>query len=453
MKKRLSKKITPTQPLNSTTNPNASGIDIGATNIHVCVPADRDSEFVKVFETYTCDLYKIRDWLKKCRITTVAMEATGIYWIPLYEILDESGFQVILVNPRDLKRDKKTDILDCQLIQQWHSYGLLKASFRPSDEICSLRSIIRHRANMIRLRSIHVQHMQKSLHQMNIQLDNVISDITGETGMQIIRSIVEGNHDPERLAKFRNNKCKNSEEQIQQSLEGNYRFEHLFTLKQSLALFDFFNQTIIECDEQLESLYIKMAAHIPDKKNLPETSKKANRHKNTPRYDLQNYLYQIMGVDLTLIDAISTLTAQTVLSEVGPDLSKFPTVKHFTRWLRLSPDNRISGGKILSNNSLKFKNKLALALRIAATSLSSSKSPLGDYYRRMKTKFGSLKANAICAHKLARIIYFLLTNKTQFDPTLLESQFQKQKEHNIKTLSTKARRYGFILVPFKASVS
>lgn len=453
MNKRSSKKITPTQPLNSTTNPNAAGADIGATNIHICVPADRDVEFVKVFETYTSDLYKIRDWLKKCRITTVAMEATGIYWIPLYEILDESGFEVVLVNPRDLKRDKKTDILDCQLIQQWHSYGLLKASFRPADQICILRALIRHRANLIRLRSVHIQHMQKSLHQMNIQLDNVISDITGETGMQIIRSIVEGNHDPEQLAKFRNSRCKNTEEHIRKSLEGNYRFQHLFTLKQSLALYDSFNEKIAECDDQLESLYIQMAANITEKRELPEKFRKANRNKNTPKYDLQTYLFKIFGVDLTQIDAISSLTAQTVFSEVGADLSRFPTVKHFTRWLRLSPDNRISGGKKLSSNPSRFKNQLAQALKVAAASLGSAKSGFGDYYRRMRARFGPMKANAICAHKLARIIYFLLKKKTQFDPTLIYTQTQNQKERAINSLANKARRHGFMLVPVGPSVS
>lgn len=445
MKKRTPK-VTPTQPLNSLTNPNAAGIDIGSTNIHACVPADRDSEFVKIFPTFTSDLFQLRDWLIKCQIQTVAMEATGVYWIPLYEILDNAGLEVVLVNPRQMKQDKKTDILDCQMIQQFHSYGLLKASFRPADQICSFRSIIRHRANLIRHRSVHIQHMQKSLHQMNLQLDNVISDITGETGMLIIRQIVRGNQNPEELAKFRNPRCKSTEEEIKKSLEGNYRIEHLFTLKQSLSLFDSFNEAIRECDQTLESLYTQMAATVPEK-TMPQTFKKAHRDKNAPQYDLQGLLFQIYGVDFTQINGISSLTAQIIFAEVGPDLSRFPTVKHFTRWLRLSPDNRITGGKIVSAHSHQFKNKLALALRVAGASLASSKSALGDYYRKMRFRYGPLKANAICAHKLARIIYFMLKNKSQFDPTLLQRQSQKDKDYALKNLMLKARRLGFSLTP------
>jgi transposase len=438
--------VTPTQPLNSLTNPNAAGIDIGSTNIHVCVPADRDTEFVKIFATFTSDLLQLRDWLLKCQIQTVAMEATGVYWIPLYEILDEAGLEVFLVNPRQMKQDKKTDILDCQMIQQFHSYGLLKASFRPADRICILRSIIRHRANLIRLRSVHIQHMQKSLHQMNLQLDNVISDITGETGMLIIREILRGNRNPEELAKFRNARCKSTEEEIKKSLEGNYRVEHLFTLKQSLGFYDYFTESIRECDQELESLYTQMAVTLPEK-TMPQTFKKARRDRNTPRYDLQRLLFQFYGVDFTQINGISSLTAQIILAEVGPDLSLFPTVKHFTRWLRLSPDNRITGGKIVSAHSHQFKNKLALALRVAAASLASSRSPLGDYYRKMRFRYGSLKANAICAHKLARIIYFMLKNKSQFDDMLLRRQTQKDKEYAVKNLMLKARRLGFVLTP------
>lgn len=453
MKKRSPKKITPTKPLTSITNPDAAGIDIGSTKILVCVPADRDPEFVRTFDTFTVDLLKIRDWLKMCRITSVAMEATGVYWVPLYEVLDSSGFEVILVNPRQLKRDKKTDVLDCQLIQQWHSYGLLNSSFRPADQICVLRTIIRHRANLTVLRTKHIQHMQKAMHQMNLQLDNVVSDITGETGLAIIRNIVEGNHDPLHLAKLRNPRCKSTEEQIAKSLQGNYRLEHLFTLKQSLRLFDTFSQSIAECDTQLEMLYKEMAATVPEQRIMPQTFKKANRNRNSPQYDLQNYLFQIYGVDLTQIPSISSLTAQVLFSEIGPDLSRFPSEKHFTRWLRVSPDNRTSGNKLLPQSPFKVKNKAALALRVAAASLADSKSALGDFYRKNRARFGPLKANAICAHKLARIIYFLLKTKTQFDTTLLERLNEKQRDKAIKNLVAKAKRHGFTLIPLSTSVS
>lgn len=452
MKKHTHKGNTPTQPLNSLTNRNAAGVDIGSTNIHVCVPADRDPQFIRVFPTFTTDLYELRDWLIKCKIDTVAMEATGIYWIPLYEILDEAGIRCVLINPRQIKRDKKTDILDCQVIQQWHSYGLLDASFRPDNQTCTLRAIIRHRSNLIRLRSVHIQHMQKSLHQMNIQLNNVISDITGETGLLIIRKIVAGEHDPQELAKLRHPKCKSSQEQIMKSLQGNYRREHLFTLTSSLKLYDNFNEELIQCDKELERLYTELAVSAPGKQTA-RTFKKARRDKSSPQYDLQSLLFQIHGVDLTQIDGISTVTAQVVFAELGPDLSLFPTVKHFTRWLRVSPNNKITGGKKIRDSQHNFKNKLTIALRIAAASLATSRSSLGDLYRKMRARFGPLKANAICAHKLARIIYFLLKNKTQFDSSLLQRQTQKDREYAIKKLIGKASALGFILAPAPNPVS
>lgn len=245
MKKNSSKKIKPTPPL-TTINPNAAGIDVGSSEIYVCVPSDRDPEFVRHFTTFTSDLHEIVRWLEACRISTVAMESTGVYWIPIYEILVEIGFEVFLINPRQLKKPKKTDVLDCQWLQQMHSYDLLKSSFRPSDQICLLRSLIRHRSNIIRSRSSHIQRLQKALHQMNVQLDNVISDITGVTGIEIIRTIVAGNRDAVELAKFRDARCKRSEEDIQKSLEGNYRSEHVFVLAQSLQFYDFYTQQLIQ---------------------------------------------------------------------------------------------------------------------------------------------------------------------------------------------------------------
>ncbi len=452
MKKNSSKKIKPTPPL-TTVNPDAAGVDIGSIEIYVCVPADRDPQFVRHFPTFTSDLRQIADWLKVCKIKTIAMESTGIYWIPLYEILVESGFEVHLVNPRDLKRPKKTDVSDCQWLQQMHSYGLLKSSFRPADQVCVLRSFIRHRSTIIRYRSSHILHMQKALHQMNLQLDNVISDITGITGMQIIRSIVAGNRDASSLAKFRDHRCRSTEKEIQKSLEGNYRSEHVFTLKQSLQFYDFYTQQLIDCDAEIERIYCQMAANCPGTYKLPHNFKKANKDKNTPSYDLQSHLFRSYGIDLTQIDGISSLTAQTIFSELGDDLSRFPTVKQFTRWLSLSPNNRISGNKILDRKTLPGRNRTAQALLIAANSLHHSKSPLGDYYRKMRTLHGPIKTNVICAHKLARLIYFLITRKSQFDPTLIATQQQKDKERSVKSLIKKARRYGFLLVPLPTAVT
>ena len=427
-------------------NPNAAGIDIGSAEIYVCVPADRDEDFVRRFESFTSDLNRIADWLKVCFINTVAIESTSVYWIPLYEILIERGFDVRLINPRQLKRPKKTDVSDCQWLQQMHSYGLFSSSFRPADQYCVLRSIIRHRASLISCRSMHIQHMQKALHQMNIQLDNVIADITGQTGMLIIRAIVSGNRDAATLASFRNSRCKSSEETIQKSLEGNYREEHLFALKQSLECFDFYTRQLMECDLELEKKYIQMAAHAPEQ-TLPQSFKKATRDKNGPEYDLQTYLFRSCGIDLTQVPAIGSLTAQTILVELGDDLTNFPTVKHFVSWLSLCPNNRISGGKVQSRHIRPVQNKVAQALRMAASSLANAKSSWGNYYRKMRGIHGPAKANVICAHKLARVIYFMLTRKQQFQHSLLEIQLQKDRNRCIASLMTKARRYGFLLVP------
>lgn len=446
MKKNSSKKTKPTQPL-TTINPDAAGIDLGSADIYVCVPYDRDPDFIKHFQSFTSDLLLILEWLKKCGIKTVAMEATGIYWIPLYELLDENGIEVHLVNPRSMKRNKKTDVLDCQWLQQMHSYNLLDSSFRPENEICVLRALVRHRENLLRYRTAHVQHMQKALHQMNLQLDNVLGDITGVTGIQILRAIVEGNHDPAHLAQFRDYRCKNSEETIRKSLEGNYRSEHLFQLKQSLQSFDFYTSQIQDCDSEIEIVYQQVLKPISQAEQLPPASKKIKKEKNYPTYDLRTYLFQTTGVDLTRISGLNVLTIQTILSETGPNLSRFPSVKHFTSWLRLSPNNRISGAKILSSKTNKFRNRAARAFQMAAHSLAHTHSPLGAYYRKMRTIFGPQKANIATAHKLARIFYFMITRRIEFDESLQASFEQRHKERIIKNLHRKARQFGFQLVP------
>jgi Transposase and inactivated derivatives len=452
MKKNSSKTFKPTQPL-TTINPDAAGIDLGSEEIYVCVPYDRDPDFIRRFQTFTSDLLSILDWLKKCRIKTVAMEATGIYWIPLYELLDENGIEAHLVNPRELKRNKKTDVQDCQWLQQMHSYNMLAASFRPENEICVLRALVRHRENLFRYRAAHVQHMQKALHQMNLQLDNVLGDITGVTGMQILRAIIEGNHDPNYLAQFRDYRCKNSEETIRKSLEGNYRKEHLFQLKQSLQFFDFYTSQIHDCDTEIETIYQQVLPPIGEINQLPVPSKKIRKEKNYPNYDLRTYLFQTTGVDLTRISGLNVLTIQTILSETGPNLSKFPSVKHFTSWLRLSPNNRISGGKILTSKTIRFRNRAARAFQMAAHSLAHTHSPLGAYYRKMRAIFGPQKANIATAHKLARIFYFMITRRMEFDETLQAAFEQRHKERIIKNLHRKAKQFGFQLVTFQPTVT
>jgi transposase len=429
-------------------NLNAAGLDIGASEIYACVPADRES--VRVFETFTVDLYALADWLAACNIETVAMESTGIYWVPVYEILEARGFDVYLVNARHLKNvpGKKTDVLDCQWIQQLHTYGLLRASFRPPDDICALRALVRHRDNLIRFRSAHIQHMQKALKLMNVQLTQVISDITGVTGMRIIRSIVAGERDPHVLARLRNSKCAKSEAEIAKALQGNYKLEHLFVLKQALAQYDFYQQQIQECDAELEALYASLASQEQDNQDAPPPKPKRGKpRKNQPHFDLATSLYHLVGVDLTAVDGIDALTAQTIISEIGLDMSKWPSAKHFASWLGLAPHNDKSGGKILRSRTKKTQNRANTAFRIAAQSLSRSQSALGAFYRRMRAKHGPAKANVATAHKLARIVYHMLKyRKAYVDPG--EAHYEQQhRERTIRNLERRAAKLGLQLLP------
>jgi transposase len=389
-------------------NLNAAGLDIGAAEIYVCVPADRDEQSVRVFATFTVELHALADWLTECGVDTVAMESTGVYWIPIYEILESRGFEVCLVNARHLKNvaAKETDVLACQWIQQLHTYGLLQRSFRPSEDICALRALVRHRKTLIEYRSSHIQHMQKALQQMNVQLTQVVSDITGVTGLLIIRAIVAGERDPRVLARMRNAQCAHSEAEIAAALEGHYKREHLFVLKQSLAQYDFYDRQIRECDAELESMYASLPAAEQNGDDVPPPPKPTQRkpRKNQAHFDLASALYQTVGVNLADIDGIDALTAQTIISEIGLDMSKWPTVKHFASWLGVAPHNKKSGGKVLNTGTPKTKNRANTALRLAAQSLSRSHSALGAFYRRKRAQHGAAKANVATAHKLARII-------------------------------------------------
>jgi transposase len=434
-------------------NLNAAGLDIGAEEIYACVPADRDEQPIRVFPTFTADLYALADWLQACGIETVAMESTGIYWIPVYEILEARGFDVCLVNARHLKNvpGRKTDILDCQWIQQLHTYGLLRASFRPPEGICALRALARHRDNLVRYCSAHIQHMQKALQLMNVKLSQVVSDITGITGLSIIRAIVAGERDPQVLARLRNPKCANSEAQIAKALEGNYKPEHVFVLQQALAQYDFYQQQIQECDAEMEAMYAAFPSAEADEQACPPPKPKGSkRRKNQPHFDLATLLYRMVGVDLTAIDGLDSLTVQKIITEIGVDVSPWPTVKHFTSWLCLAPYNDKSGGKVLRSGSKKTQNGANTAFRIAAQSLSRSQSALGAFYRRMRAKHGPAKANKATAHKLARIVYHMLKYREPYvDPgeTYYEEQY---RERAIRNLKRKAVKLGMELVPVPA---
>ena len=430
------------------THPNAAGIDIGCASHYVAVPADRDDEPVREFKSFTADIHKLADWLDACGVDTVAMESTGVYWIPVYEILERRGFTVLLVNARHVKNvaGRKSDVLDCQWLQQLHSYGLLRGAFRPADQVCVLRSLNRQRSMLLRLQSRHIQHMQKALVQMNIQLANVISDVVGETGQKILRAIVAGERNPYVLAGMRNVRIKASEEEIVQSLRGNWRDEHVFALMQALETFDFFAKQICDCDEKIEQQMVVLHQHD----GVPEKARKQSG-RNKPKYDVRTRLYQMCGVDLTRIDGIDVGTAMTVMAELGADMSRFPTVKHFAAWLGLCPGTKISGGKVLGSKTQKCANKTAQALRQAASSLKTSQSALGAYYRRMCAKMDRPKAITAAAHKLARLIYTMITKGEEYvdqGQAYYEERHRDRVEQNLKR---QASRLGMRLVPMDAA--
>jgi transposase len=452
MPRRKKKSIVDAKPVDplSQIKPNAAGLDIGAQEIYVCVPADRDEQSVRAFGTFTVDLNALADWLTRCDIDTVAMESTGVYWIPVYEILESRGFEVYLVNARHLKNvsGKKTDVLDCQWIQQLHTYGLLQRSFRPSEEICALRALVRQRENLVRYRSAHIQHMQKALQQMNVQLTQVVSDITGVTGMSIIRAIVNGERDPKVLARMRNRQCARSEAEIAAALEGHYKREHLFVLKQSLDQYDFYDGQIRECDAALETMYAVLPPGTEQGEDAPPAPKPkgGKPRKNQAHFDLATALFRIVGVDLTAIDGIDALTAQKIISEIGLDMNRWPTDKHFASWLGLAPNTKKTGGKVISTRTKKTQNRASTALRISAQSLWRSHSALGGFYRRMRAKHGPAVAVVATAHKLARIIYRLLKYREAYvDPG--EAYYEQQyRERTIRTLKRKVASLGFVLV-------
>ncbi len=429
--------------------PHAAGVDIGATEIYVAVPVGRDSQPVRCFRTFTADLKAAANWLRQCGIESVAMESTGVYWIPFFQILEESGFEVFLVNARHVKNvpGRKTDVSDCQWLQYLHSVGLLRASFRPRQAVCVIRSILRHREGLIQMASAHVQHMQKALDQMNLQLHHVISDVTGLTGMATIEAILSGQRDPQVLAKLRDPRIKATQETIAAALVGDYRREHVFTLRQSLMAYRHYQQLIGACDLEIEQHLISFDSKI-DVTQAP-LCKPKDRHKprrNEMRFDLRNHLYRVFGVDLTEIPGINALTAHVLFAEIGTDLSRFANASAFASWLGLCLDNRISGGKILSVQTRVVKNRAAIALRLAAQSLHRSQSFLGSYYRRMRTKLGTPKAITAAAHKLSRVVYRLVTTRQSYCESVFAEYEAQHRDRMEARLRRHARQLGFDLV-------
>jgi len=434
---------------------NAAGMDVGATEIYVAVPPDRDPQPVRCYQTFTADLRAMAAWLVQCGITTVAMESTGVYWIPPHEILEEAGIRVCLVNSKHVKHvpGRKSDVSDCQWLQYLHSVGLLKPSFRPESQICAIRSLSRHRASLVESAAVHVQHMHKALTQMNLQIHHVLSDITGLSGMAIIEAIVTGERSPVRLAALCNQRVRSDQQTVIKSLVGNYRSEHLFTLKQSLTAYRNYQQLMAECDREIERLMRLLNGKIdPPQENLapPPDPRVQKRRKNQFHFHMSPELSRIFGVDLTAIPGISALTAHTLLAEIGPDLSRFPNAAAFASWLALCPGNKKSGGKVLSSKTRQTNSRASHALRIAAQTLARSRSHLGNFYRRMRARLGAPQAITATAHKLARIVYHLLTTSQSYDESVFLIEDQKQDQRHEKRLRKQAKILGYQLVPIAA---
>ncbi|MFN8625780.1 MAG: IS110 family transposase [Candidatus Binatia bacterium] len=436
-----------------TVHVNAAGIDVGSAEHYVAVPEDRDPQPVRRFECFTADLDRLADWLEGCRIDTVVMESTGVYWIPLFQILDRRGFEVKLVNARHVKNvpGRKSDVQDCQWLQQLHTFGLLAGSFRPADQICVLRSYIRQRDTLIRDCAAHIQRMQKALTQMNVQLHKVISDITGTTGLRIMRAILDGERDPVRLALLKDPRIRSSREQIAKALHGDYRPEHLFALRQSVELYDTYRKMIGDCDGQIEHYLASFDTTLDPTATplepLQPTSRKPRG--NQPHFDLRSHLHRIAGVDFTRIDGFDALTVQTLLSEVGLDPSRFPSAKHFASWVALCPDNRITGGAVKSSKTRKVASRVATALRRAAQAAGNSHTALGAFHRRMRARLGPAAAITATAHKLARIFYHMWKYRHPYHDPGVNYYETKYRERTLRSLSKRAASLGFQLVQFQ----
>jgi transposase len=436
----------------STMNPDAAGLDVGATFHVVAVAAERDEQPVRTFGTFSGDLHRLADWLQKVGITTVAMESTGVYWIPVFEILEVRGIEVLLVNARHVKHvpGRKSDVNDAQWLQQLHQYGLLRGSFRPRDGVTRLRAYLRHRERLVEYAAAHIQHMQKALMQMNVQVHHVVTDITGVTGMRIIRAIVSGIQAPDALADFRDPRCTASQETIRAALTGNYRPEHVFALRHALELYDVHQAKIAECDTEIETVLGTLNAE----RATPEAPLPAVRHakgRNEPKFDARPALYTLLGADLTQIHGFGPYTILRLVAECGDDMSKWPTAKHFTSWLSLAPSNKVSGGRLLSSKTRRSANRAAVLLRIAAVNVGRTQTALGAFYRRLAARIGKAKAVTATARKLAILFYNALRFGMAYaDPgaSYYEARYRQRVLDNLRR---RAHQMGFTLVASPAS--
>ena len=430
----------------------AAGIDIGAREIYVAVPPDHDRKPVRVFATFTEDLHALRDWLKACHVTTVAMESTGVYWIPLFQILEAAGLAVCLVNARHCKNlpGRKTDVQDCQWLQYLHAVGLLRGSFRPPETVCAVRSLLRHRDGLVRAAATCVHRLHKALTQMNIQLQHVIADVTGVTGLAILEAILAGERDPVALAKLKDHRIKAGTDTIAKSLRGDWRVEHLFTLRQTLATWQHYQTQITDADAEVARLLQTFAAKVDvvAQPLAPAQSAHKTPQKNEPRFAARAAVYRTCGVDLTQVPGLQSGTALVLLAELGPDFAdQFPTAKHFGSWLGLCPDNRITGGKIRSSATRAVKRRAATALRLGAQALNQAQNYFGDLDRRWKARLGTPKAITAMAHKLARILWHLFKYREAFNPEVFRKAEERMQRKKLARLHNTAAALGLKLVP------
>jgi transposase len=425
---------------------NAAGIDVGSQRHYVAVPADRDPQPVRSFGCLTPDLQALAQWLQACGIDTVALESTGVYWIPVAQVLEENGIEVYLVDARQAKNvpGRKTDVKDCQWLQELHSYGLLAPAFRPTDAICVLRSFWRHRQGLVEMVAMQIQRMHKSLEQMNLQLHKVLSDVAGVTGMTILRAILKGERDPVKLAQFKHPLVHSSTDTIAKALTGDWRIEHLFTLRQAVELYDVYQEKIQACDQEIEA-YLQTLDGPGDPHDLPAAPARPRR-KNQVHFDLRGQLHRLTGVDLTSLPGIEALTAQTVVSECGTDLRRFATEKHFSSWLGLCPNHEITGGRVRRRRTRKVQNRAAQALRVAAQSLHHSQSALGAYYRRLRGRLGPAKALTATAHKLAVLVYRLLKYGRAYVEQGQQAYEKQYRERTLQQLKKRVHALGYALV-------
>ena len=429
-------------------NPNAAGIDIGSQFHVVAVPSDRDNKPVRTFKTFTGQLHELVNWIESIGIDTVAMESTGVYWLPLFEILQSRGIEVLLTNARDSKQvpGRKTDVNDAQWLLQLHQYGLLRGSFQPTSEIAALRAYMRQRERLLEYAAAHIQHMQKALMHMNVQLHHVVSDITGVTGMRVVRSIMSGNSDPKELAQYRDVRCKNNEETIAAALTGNYRPEHLFALKQAVEHYDNYQASVVACDAEIETILQALRNPSPPEAPLPK-ARHRTRQPNAPSFNVREAIYAVVGVDLTQIHGLGPYLALKLISECGTDMSRWPTVKHFTSWLCLAPGNKISGGKVLSSKTRRSSNRATALLRLAAVNVGKTETALGAFYRRLAARIGKAKAVTATARKVASMFYKVLRYGENYRDPGADYYEERYRQRVLTNLEKRAKQFGLALVP------